>query len=191
MRFSYLLLCLLLSLSVVATAQLEPQLPLNTELSWPGTKRYNPMIPTPEEVIGHRIGERHTIPSQVVQYFKAVAEASDRVTLQEHGRTHEGRALIHAIVTNPERQSKLDDIQRQHATLFTNPSGFSESEMKKEPAVAYMGYSIHGNEASGTEAAMITLYHLAAGQGAGVDSILNRVVTIIDPMFNPDGRDRF
>ncbi|MFK8055254.1 MAG: M14 family metallopeptidase [Saprospiraceae bacterium] len=194
MRFQHFLLFILLLTGVTisnASAQQAPQLPLTSELSWPGTEKYDPAIPTPEQVIGHRIGERHTIPSQVVQYFEAVAKTSDRVTLREHGRTHEGRALIHAIVTSPERQSKLDDIQKQHATLFSDAAGFGESALKNEPAVAYMGYSIHGNEASGTEAAILTLYHLAAGQGDGVDSILNRVVTIIDPMFNPDGRDRF
>lgn len=191
MRLQYPLLCFLMLLGVLAQAQQAPSFPLTSELSWPGTTSYDPAIPTPEQVIGHRIGERHTIPSQVVRYFEAVAKTSDRVTLREHGRTHEGRALIHAIVTTPDRQSKLDELQKQHAKLFSSPTSFSGSELTNEPTVAYMGYSIHGNEASGTEAAILTLYHLAAGQGPAVDSVLERVVTIIDPMFNPDGRDRF
>ena len=191
MRLPHILTCLLLMYGVLAKAQTPPMLPLSSELSWPGTTSYDPAIPTPEAVIGHRIGEQHTIPSQVVRYFEAVAKTSDRVTLREHGKTYEGRALIHAIVTTPERQSQLDAIQEKHATLFSDPNGFGESKLKPEPAVAYMGYSIHGNEASGTEAAILTLYHLAAGKGPAIDSVLERVVTIIDPMFNPDGRDRF
>ncbi len=216
MRFSFILSCLLVFCVVLAKAQTSPQLPLTSELSWPGTTSYNPNIPTPEEVIGHRIGERHTIPSQVVRYFEAVAKTSDRVTLREHGRTHEGRALIHAIVTRPEDQSRLDEIAVTHQRTIVNFESIQElvnesqipgsknpitssreapfvgaKDITSLPAVAYMGYSIHGNEASGTEAAMLTLYHLAAGKGPAIDSVLERVVTIIDPMFNPDGRDRF
>ncbi len=199
-----------------AKAQQAPSLPLTSELSWPGTTSYNPAVPTPEQVLGHRIGERHTIPSQVVQYFEAVAKTSDRVTLREHGRTHEGRALIHAIVTRPEDQSRLDEIAMTHQRTIVNFESMQElvnesqipgsknpitstreapfvgaADITSLPAVAYMGYSVHGNEASGTEAAILTLYHLAAGEGPAIDSVLERVVTIIDPMFNPDGRDRF
>ena len=172
-------------------AQEAPALPLTHELRWPGTTGYDASVPTPEAVIGHRVGERHTAPAQVERYFEAVAAASPRVTLREHGRTHEGRPLIHAVVTTPERQTRLDELQAEHQRLFTDPAGFGDDDLADLPAVAYMGYSIHGNEASGTEAALLTLYHLAAGQGPAVDSVLERVVTLVDPMFNPDGRDRF
>ena len=174
-----------------APSTTPPPLPLTSELRWPGTTSYDAAIPTPEEVIGHRVGSRHTDPAQVVRYFEAVAAASDRVTVRQHGRTHEGRPLVHAVVTTPARQSRLDELQAQHRRLFDDPAGFRDSELDDTPAVAYMGYSIHGDEASGTEAALLTLYHLAAGRGPGVDSVLERVVTLIDPMFNPDGRDRF
>ncbi len=188
----YLLAAACVGLAAFATAQsAPPRLPLTAETSWPGTERYDPAVPTPEQVIGHRIGSRHTDPAQVVRYFEAVAAASERVSLFQHGRTHEGRPLIHAIVTTPERQSQLDSLQRQHRRLFTAPESFSASELGAMPAVAYLGYSIHGNEASGTEASLLTLYHLAAGEGPAVDSALANVVTLIDPLFNPDGRNRF
>ncbi len=193
MRRIYSTSAILAALSIVLAQAALAQAPQllaypNTTLSWPGTTGYDPAIPTPKEVFGHDIGERHTIPSQVVQYFEAVAEASDRVTLRQHGLTYEGRPLIHAIVTTPERQGQLDELQAEHVALVTSGGNAS---LANAPAVAYMGYSIHGNEASGTEAAILTLYHLAAGRGPAVDSVLSRVVTIIDPMFNPDGRDRF
>ena len=198
------LLALLSALGLTAQA---PRLPLSAELAWPGTEAYDPAVPTPERVIGHRVGTRHTEPAQVVRYFEAVAAASPRVTLREHGRTHEGRPLIHAVVTTPERQARLDDLAAAHRRALgladpgeagfggsrpTAPPATPDGEAPGErPAVAYMGYSIHGDEASGTEAALLTLYHLAAGRGPAVDSVLERVVTVIDPMFNPDGRDRF
>ena len=182
-----ILVCWLIGIAVTVTAVAQaPQLPLASPLSWPGTTLYDETVPTPEQVLGYRIGERHTLPSQVVRYFEAVAAKSPRVTVREHGLTHEGRVLLHAIVTTAERQPRLDKLAAEHRAYVSG-----ERDGKAGPAVAYMGYSIHGNEASGTEAAILTLYHLAAGQGPAVDSVLENVVTIIDPMFNPDGRDRF
>lgn len=166
-------------------------LPLSMETPVPGTRSYDDAIPTPQEVIGHTIGTRHTRPGQVVTYFQAVAEASDRVALRSHGRTYEGRRLIHAVVTAPENHDNLEQIRTANVQATQNPGVVSDADLQDRPAIVLMGYSIHGDEASGTEAAILLLYHLAAGNGPDVDAALNDVVTLIDPMFNPDGRDRF
>ena len=172
-----------------AFAQVQAPIAIDTPV--PGVPGYDDAIPTPEEVIGHRIGERHTRPAQVVDYFQAVADASDRVTLESHGRTYEGRHLIHAFVTSPDNHARLDEIKAANRELSDAPGSVSDADLESMPAVILMGYSIHGDEASGTEAAILLLYHLAAGNGADVDAALSDAVTIIDPMFNPDGSDRF
>ena len=182
------LLAVLLLAAGPVTAQ---DLPFSMDTPLPGTDSYNDAIPTPTEVIGHQIGTRHTRPAQVVRYFEAVAEASDRVQLREHGRTYEGRRLIHALVTSASNQGNLEQIRRANRQATLAPGEVSDAELEDRPAVVLMGYSIHGDEASGTEAAMLLLYHLAAGSGPDVDAALENAVTIIDPMFNPDGRDRF
>ena len=184
---STLLAVLLLAAGPVAAQDL----PFSMDTPLPGTDSYNDAIPTPTEVIGHQIGTRHTRPAQVVRYFEAVAEASDRVQLREHGRTYEGRRLIHALVTSASNQGNLEQIRRANRQATLAPGEVSDAELEDRPAVVLMGYSIHGDEASGTEAAMLLLYHLAAGSGPDVDAALENAVTIIDPMFNPDGRDRF
>ncbi|WP_245846046.1 M14 family metallopeptidase [Longibacter salinarum] len=186
---AFLLVALVLSSPQSLRAQ--PQVPLSIDTPVPGVTEYDDAIPTPQDVIGHRIGERHTRPAQVVDYFQAVADASDRVSLESHGRTYEGRRLIHAIVTSPENQGRLDEIKSANQQLSSSPASVSDSDLESMPAVVMMGYSIHGDEASGTEASILLLYHLAAGNGSAVDGVLNDAVTIIDPMFNPDGRDRF
>ena len=169
-----------------ATAQ---ELPFSMETPLFETESYDDGIPTPEEVIGHEIGTRHTRPAQVVRYFETVAEMSGRVALRSHGRTYEGRRLIHAIVTDPAHHDNLDAIQAANRDLTTSPA--SDQDVEGMPAVVSMGYSIHGDEASGTEAAVLLLYHLAAGAGPEIESVLDETVTIINPMLNPDGRDRF
>nr|WP_245772047.1 M14 metallopeptidase family protein [Rhodothermus profundi] len=160
-------------------------LPLPSEIS------YDPAIPRPEEVIGHVVGTRHTAPHQIVAYFQAVAAASDRVLVEEHGRTYEGRPLIHAIVSAPENLMRLEAIRTANMRLSEAPETVSDAELARMPVVAYLGYSIHGNEASGSEASLLVLYYLAAARGPAIDSLLAQAVLIIDPMLNPDGRDRF
>ena len=152
---------------------------------------FNEAIPLPKEVFGHSIGEQHTRTDQIIDYFKAVAATSERVIINEHGRTHEGRRLIHAIVTSADNQNKLDEIQANNQKLSSDPKKVSNKKIKKMPVIAYFGYSIHGDEASGGEAAMLLLYHLSAGSSIAIRNYLENIVLIIDPMLNPDGRDRF
>jgi len=59
------------------------------------------------------------------------------------------------------------------------------------PVVVYQGFSIHGNEPSGSNAAMVAAYYLAAAEGAEIDKLLNETVILFDPSFNPDGLQRF
>ncbi|MFB6249606.1 MAG: M14 metallopeptidase family protein [Salinibacter sp.] len=181
----------LLVLTLAPSRVAAQDLPLSIDTPVPGTEQYSDAIPRPEEVIGHTVGTRHTRPAQVVDYFEAVAEASDRVALRSHGRTYEGRELIHAVVTSSQNHGRLETIRTTNVATARNPGAVSDAELKDRPAVVLMGYSIHGDEASGTEAAMLLLYHLAAGSGPEVRAALDSVVTLIDPMFNPDGRDRF
>lgn len=188
--FRCLLLVSLFALLAAAPAAAQ-ELPFGLDIPLEGVTGYDASVPTPEEVIGHQIGTQHTRPHQVVEYFKAVAEASGRVQYAEHGRTYEGRRLIHAFVTAPENLSRLEEIRQANVRLSDDPGAVSDEALAGQPAVVLMGYSIHGNEASGTEAAILFLYHLAAGQGPAVEEALQNVVFIVDPMFNPDGRDRF
>ena len=162
------------------------QLPMNIK-----GVRYNRSIPKPEEIIGHQIGTSHTRTDQVVDYFEALASRSNRIILNDHALTHEGRRLIHAIVTHPDNHENLETIREGNLKLSDKPNSMSDQDLNKMPLVAYLGFSIHGDEASGTEASLLLLYHLAAGSGKQIDDILKNTVIIIDPMFNPDGRDRF
>ena len=177
---------LLIYLFTFLFGQQNIQLPMNIK-----GVRYNRSIPKPEEIIGHQIGTSHTRTDQVVDYFEALASRSNRIILNDHALTHEGRRLIHAIVTHPDNHENLETIREGNLKLSDKPNSMSDQDLNKMPLVAYLGFSIHGDEASGTEASLLLLYHLAAGSGKQIDDILKNTVIIIDPMFNPDGRDRF
>src|SRR5690606_31273070 len=151
---------------------------------------YNSAIPTPKSIIGHEVGEWHISHDRLVNYMYAVASASDRITIQETGRTYETRPLLLLTVTSPKNHARLEDIRKQHVQL-TDPSASASLNTKTMPNAVYMGFSIHGNESSGSNAALAVIYHLAAAQGPEIEKLLDEVVILFDPSFNPDGLHRF
>ncbi|NNF04754.1 MAG: peptidase M14, partial [Rhodothermales bacterium] len=180
-----------LTLSWTSETAVAQDLPFHMDVPVEGVDSYDPSIPTPESVVGHVIGTRHTTPAEVVEYFRAVARASDRVVLVQHAETYEGNPLIHAIVTSPSNHGRLERIRTANQRLSDAPESVGAEDIAGMPIVVYQGYSIHGDESSGTEAAVLYLYHLAAGRGPAVDDALSEAVVLLDPLFNPDGRDRF
>lgn len=138
-------------------------------------------VVTPEQVLGNSVGEWHVRPDQSVSFFKALARSSERVSLTEIGRTHENRPLITAYISSPENLARLDEIKEQRQNL-TDYQG---------PAIIWLGYSVHGNEPSGANAALLVAYRLAASEEAWIKELLANTIVMIDPMLNPDGMGRF
>lgn len=162
---------------------------------WPGAS-YDPSIPTIESVLGYESGERITWHGEAVQYFEALVEAApDRAAMFEYARTWEGRELVYVVITSPENLARIDEIKDGMQRLIdprkTNRAA-ADTIIANQPAVTWLSYGVHGNEISSTDAAMMTAYHLLASRGdETVDAILRDTVVVIDPMQNPDGRDRF
>ncbi len=152
----------------------------------PAGVRYDPGLPKPAEVIGHEVGEWHVRHDQLVRYFEVLAEASDRMTVQDYGRTHEGRRLLLAAVSTPQNLEKLEEIRERHLAAL---DAESEPAGTDRPVIVWMGYSVHGNEASGSNASLLVAYHLAAAMD--IDELLANTVILIDPSINPDGLSRF
>ena len=151
---------------------------------------YDPAVPTPEKHLGFRVGERHLYHHEVVGYLKALAEKSDRVKLQEYARTYGGRPLVALTITSAANHKRLDEIRAEHLRL-ADPKAPGVINLNRLPAVIWMGYGVHGNEPSATNAAPLVAYHLAAGTGADHEKLLDEVVVLLDPSLNPDGFDRF
>lgn len=155
---------------------------------------YDEAVPRPEEHIGHQFGEKHTFTWEMERYLRALEEASPRVKVESYGRTYQGRRLYTVIVSSPENLAELEKIRQANLEL-TDPRKISRSRAEETaswmPSLVWLAYNIHGNEASGMEAAIRTLYQLAAGTGEATEMILDNVVAIIDPCQNPDGHDRF
>lgn len=154
---------------------------------------YDERIPTPDALLGQTHGSRLAHHAEVLAAFRAIDEASPRITLHSMGATHEGRALVYAVVTSEANHARIDAILGSIARL-ADPRGLSPEDataiVDGTPAVAWMAYSIHGDELSGTDASVALLHHLAAGTDAEVLDLLEKLVIVIDPCQNPDGRER-
>lgn len=162
---------------------------VNPDLSYylPDNITYNSDISTPQEILGYVPGKWHVTHDKLVEYMRVLARESDRVTIENRGTTYEGRPLVLLTITSPQNHKNLDQIKTDHIGL----SDGSTNDTSNMPIVVYQGFSIHGNESSGSNAALLLAYHLAAGQGAAMDELLNDTVILFDPCFNPDGLQRF
>ncbi|NNC61739.1 MAG: zinc carboxypeptidase [Flavobacteriaceae bacterium] len=181
-RFA-LILCLLFTTLTIAQEELSLDYYLPQEYT------YDPAIPKPADVIGHEVGEWHVTHDKLMFYMQTLAEASDRITIENRGTTFEGRPILLLTVTSPQNHSKLETIRQQHLALSEN--GSSTTAVEELPIVVYQGFSVHGNEPSGANAGLAYAYYLAAAQGPQIDEMLKNTIILMDPSYNPDGLQRF
>lgn len=151
-------------------------------------------LPRPEQVLGHAIGTRHTYHHQMEEYMAALAKASRRVKLEQFGTSFEGRKMWLVFISSEENIARLDSVREQVARL-RDPRATAEPDARRiaaaVPAIAWMNYGIDGNESAAFEAAMQVAYQLAAGEDDVTRRIRERVITVINPVHNPDAHERF
>ncbi len=160
--------CLLLVLSVLA-------LPLAAQ-------------PTPEAFLGYPLGTQFTQHHRILAYAEAVAEASPRALVVPYGVTYEGRPLVVVVVASARNMARLEAIQQSNLAL----TGLRDGPVLEDaPAIVWLSYNVHGNEAVSSEAFMPTLHALTDPDNAQAQAWLENTVVILDPMLNPDGRERY
>lgn len=159
------------------------------------TSDLDPKVPTPESLLGHAIGERPVRYEPMVRYLKALADASPFAKLTESAETHEGRKLYYLTITSEANHARLDRIRADNAKLADPRKLVSPEEgdriAESLPGVAWLAYSIHGDELSSTDAALQVAYWLVAGADEGTRRLRDELVVHLDPLMNPDGRERY
>ena len=162
---------------------------------WPGA-RYDASIPTVADVLGYESGKRITTHRNARRYFAALAGAApERVRIVPYATSWQGRELYYVIVTAAANMARIEAIKSGMQALRDPRQTGREAANRiiaSQPPVTWLSYGVHGNETSPTDAAMLTAYHLlAASNDERVQAILKDTVVIIDPLQNPDGRERF
>jgi hypothetical protein len=162
---------------------------------WPDPG-YDPAIPTVEDVLGYESGQQITWHRDAIRYFEALrAAAPDRVSVHRYAQSWEGRELVYIVISSAENMARIEQIKANMQRL-SDPRSTNRVEAEEiianQPAITWLSYGVHGNEISSTDASMLTAYHLLASRGdPRAAEILRDTVVVIDPMQNPDGRDRF
>jgi hypothetical protein len=190
-----ILLTFLIPLNIFAS---DLQIPtFNSDLEYPNPildGNYIETITKPDTILGFEVGTRVASPLQITNSLMKWADESNRLQIVEYARSHEDRPLFAVYISTPENLANLESIE-SNILLLSDSRKINDRQAKEIidslPAVAWMSYSIHGNETSGADAALASIYHLIASEDKDVLEMLDNMIVIIDPLMNPDGRDRF
>jgi len=185
----------LISLTTFAGIKMKPTPLVGLDYQKPlHSGKYDSSIPTAESMLGFKVGKRTATPAQIVEAINVWNKASSKMQLVEYARSHENRPLYYALISTPENLANIEAVKANLARL-ANPNNLSSGDAKKIigqlPAISWMAYSIHGNESSGSDAALAAIYHLIASEEDDIKDLLSKSIVIIDPSMNPDGRARF
>ena len=152
---------------------------------------WDPATPVPEQVLGYSWGEEISDPEQITRFARALAEAfPGRVKLLPYARSWEGRELFLVAVGKPEFLRDLEALAAR-LRLLGDPRLAGKQDPGELPAVVWLVGSVHGDEASGGEAALVLAQYLAGSRNPEVEALLENVLVVLDPIQNPDGRARF
>ena len=149
-------------------------------------------VPTPESVIGWKTGEDRKLAdwTQIVDYFKKLDAASERVITEDVGKTTQGRPFLVVTITSEANMKRLEEIRRANLRL-ADPRGLSDEEANRLIAtgktIVGVNHGIHSTEVAANQTSMETAYRLATSQDPAVLDILDKTVIVMLPSHNPDG----
>ena len=186
---SFILAAMLCVFAAAASPQTEPK------FDFYDRGPYREDIPRPQQFLRFDVGEHHTTYAQMEKVVEEIAKAApDRVKIFDIGTTNEHRMMHVVAISSPENMARLDEIKAQNARL-TDPRRTTAADAaqiaQNNPAIAWMAYTIHGNESASFEAMMQVIYQLAASNEPATLDILKNNVVLIVTGENPDGHERF
>ncbi len=149
-------------------------------------------IPTPSEFLKMNIGGDNVLANyeQIVSYWKAVDQASDRISMQELGPTTEGQAYTIFIVTSPENQRQLEHYREVNNQLYDARKTNDEAARKliaEGKTIVCIQASIHATEVGGAQLTAELAYQFATDNSERMKKVLDNTIIIVSPSHNPDG----
>jgi hypothetical protein len=154
-------------------------------------------VPTPAKVLGDVSGAPNHLPyvADVHRYFRMLDEASDRVVVVSIGKSEEGREMIAAAVAD---EKLIADLEANRARMkqLADPRTLDFDDAKAESLIAqsvpvyYLTGAIHSNETGSPTSLMELAYRLAVDDAPYIKEIRSRMITLITPVVEVDGRDR-
>ena len=148
---------------------------------------YDPKIPTFKQALGSDVSEIIHSTVEIEKYARALDEASDRIMFFTDGKSYRGRPLFYLCISDPANLARLDQITETTRKVREGGGAFPSDH----PLTVAIYAAVHGDEISSVEAVLSLAYYLAASRSAETATLLKQLVVIIDPIQNPDGRERF
>lgn len=154
-------------------------------------------VPAPDSVIGWEMCADYRLATyeQVAEYFRRLDAATDRLRLEEIGRTAEGRPQILAVISSEDNLRRLDrykSIARQLA-LNRDEQGrpltdAHARELAREGrAVVWIDYGLHATEVAPPQAAPWVAWRAVTEESEEMRAIRDAVIFLLVPNMNPDG----
>jgi len=150
-------------------------------------------IPTPAETFGHEVGADHKlIPyPEVLSYLETVAAASDRVSIEDAGRSTLDNPMKVVVLTSKENQANLERL-REIARLIAKPGNLSREESEalidEGKVIAVVTCSIHSTEVGSTQMVTEFVHDFATTDDPEKLAWMEEAVLLIMPSINPDGQ---
>ncbi len=150
-------------------------------------------IPTPEQFFGFPMGADRQIAhwDDMIAYYDRVAERSERVKVEELGRTTLGHPLLLVTISTPDTIRNLDRfkaMQRQLADPRTTSVAQAEQIVETGKAVVLISANVHATEIGTSQVMNDVIYRLAAEDSAWVSRVLNNTIVLLIPSLDPDGQ---
>ena len=146
-------------------------------------------IKSPQDFFHNQYGKTYTPHHQLVAYIQHLAENSNRLKIEQIGTTTEGRPMMLCYISSPENLEKKENIRLTN--LYHIGLHPSLPEQVNEKVIIWLSYSVHGNEAAGSESAMQVIYDLIKPGSTKANDMLSNALIIINPCLNPDGYNRY
>jgi len=153
-------------------------------------------IPSPKDVLGYHIGapKKLTYYADILRYYRALADASPRVSMITIGKTDENRDYVVVFVGAEETIANLE-LYRQYLNRLADPRTLTEAQARDvianaKPIYHVMG-GLHSGETGPPEMEMELAYRLATEESPLIRQIRDHVIVSFTPVADPDGRDRY
>jgi hypothetical protein len=150
-------------------------------------------VTTPEKFFGHQLGADRVLArwDRMVEYYKQLEKESDRVKVIDMGPSTLGNPFLLVIVSSPSNLAKLEQL-RQINEKLSDPRGIPDAEIKKlvadGKAVVVQSFGLHATEVAAAQTAPEFIHELISKRDADTERVLDNVISIMIPCFNPDGQ---
>lgn len=149
-------------------------------------------LPTPEQYFGFKMGADRKLAhwDDLVKYYNKLGDASPRMKVVNMGKTTLGNPFLALYISSPENLAKLEDYRKMNARL-SDPRGVAQTEIDQiianGKAVIVQSFGLHSSEVAAAQTAAEFTHDMLSRNDSEMIRILDNVITIVIPCFNPDG----